>query len=154
MKQNEIAMQLTPLAARADIPDDAKAVLNSTIKTLGSPLGSDVWIYRAVVVVLGICVISTVLGGIFLVVYGKGEVKMALPDGIVAIGSAAVGALAGLLAPSRNRLPRSRRLSGKRLLRRRSGLTPPPHSPRASFFRHPPSPAPAPETSPYSCAAP
>jgi hypothetical protein len=100
MQQNEIAMQLTPLAARADIPDDAKAVLNSTIKNLGSPLGSDVWIYRAVVVILGICVISTVLGGIFLVIYGKGEVKMALPDGIVAIGSAAVGALAGLLAPS------------------------------------------------------
>jgi hypothetical protein len=100
MRQNEIAMQLTPLTTRADIPDDAKSVLNSTIKTLGSPLGSDVWIYRAVVVILGICVISTVLGGIFLVVYGKGEAKMALPDGIVAIGSAAVGALAGLLAPS------------------------------------------------------
>jgi hypothetical protein len=100
MKQNEIASQLTPLATRADIPDDAKSVLNSTIKALGSPLGSDVWIYRAVVVILGICVISTVLGGIFLVVYGKGEAKMALPDGIVAIGSAAVGALAGLLAPS------------------------------------------------------
>jgi hypothetical protein len=100
MKQNELAMQLSPLAARADIPDDAKLVLNSTIKSLGSPLGSDVWIYRAVVVILGICVISTVLGGMFLVIYGKGEPKMALPDGIVAIGSAAVGALAGLLAPS------------------------------------------------------
>jgi hypothetical protein len=100
MKQSDVAMQLTPLASRADIPDDAKSVINSTITTLRSSLGSDVWIYRAVVVILGICVISTVLGGIFLVVFGKGEAKIALPDGIVAIGSAAVGALAGLLAPS------------------------------------------------------
>jgi len=98
--RNDIVEQLNPLAARTDIPDDARSVINSTIARLNSPLGSDVWIYRAVVVILGICVISTVLGGIVLVMYGKGDTKIVLPDGIVAIGSAAVGALAGLLAPS------------------------------------------------------
>ena len=100
MKQTEIAMQLRPLAARSDLPDDAKSIINSTINSLQRPLDSDIWIYRAVVVILGICVITTVIGGIVLVIYGKGEAKIALPDGIVAIGSAAVGALAGLLAPS------------------------------------------------------
>lgn len=61
---------------------------------------SDIWIYRIVVVALSLIVLSTVLGGIYLAVIGKGDAKIALPEGVIAIGSAAVGAMAGLLAPS------------------------------------------------------
>lgn len=100
MKQDDIATQLKPLVSRSDIPEDAKSLIKTQITNLSSPLGTDVWIYRAVVVILGICAVSTVLGGIFLVIISKGDAKVVLPDGIVAIGSAAVGALAGLLAPS------------------------------------------------------
>jgi len=55
-------------------------------------------IYRAVVAVLGITVIATVFAGLYLAT--KADANIKLPDAIVAIGSAAVGALADLLAPS------------------------------------------------------
>lgn len=100
MNENETAIQLMPLLLRADIPEDAKSLINRIIQESQSPLGTDIWIYRAVVIILGICVLSTVLGGILLTILGKGEPKMALPEAIVAVGSAAIGALAGLLAPS------------------------------------------------------
>jgi hypothetical protein len=58
----------------------------------------DLWIYRIVVAILGIVVIGTVAGGLFLSF--KGDPNFKLPSEIVAIGSAAVGALAGLLAPA------------------------------------------------------
>jgi hypothetical protein len=60
------------------------------------PLETDVWIYRIVVLALGIAVLASIGGAIYLVAIGKGEV----PPILVALGSAAVGALAGLLAPS------------------------------------------------------
>ena len=90
--------QLTSLMPRSDIPQDARDIIASAIS--GSPLANDVWIYRAVVVVLGITVIATVLGGLTIVLYLHADANAKLPDSIVAIGSAAVGALAGLLAPS------------------------------------------------------
>jgi hypothetical protein len=99
MNKSDAVRQLSPLLARGDIPEDARNVLSSTLNEL-SPLHYDVWIYRAVVVVLGVIVIATVFGGIYIAVIGRGEPTMKLPDAIVAIGSAAVGALAGLLAPS------------------------------------------------------
>jgi hypothetical protein len=61
---------------------------------------SDVWIYRIVVGALALIVLITVIGGIYLAVISKGDAKVGLPEGVIAIGSAAVGALAGLLAPS------------------------------------------------------
>lgn len=66
----------------------------------GAVFKSDVWIYRIVVLALSAIALCTVLGGLYLAVIGKGDVKVAVPEGIIAIGSAAVGALAGLLAPS------------------------------------------------------
>ncbi|WP_147127362.1 hypothetical protein [Shimia ponticola] len=67
---------------------------------LVTPLQTDVWIYRAVVVMLGITVLMTVAGGIYLEFFGQGDDAIELPQGVVSIGSAAIGALAGLLAPS------------------------------------------------------
>ena len=55
----------------------------------------DTLVYRITVGALGLAVIITLVGSIILVFYNK-----ATPEILVAIGSAAVGALAGLLAPS------------------------------------------------------
>ena len=63
------------------------------------PLQSDNWIYRIVVLSLGLVVLVTIVGQIVLVVMtGK-----FLTEGIIALASAAVGAMAGLLAPSPSR---------------------------------------------------
>ena len=55
----------------------------------------DHWIYRAVVVVLGFTVLTSMIGTIVLVMTDHST-----PEIIVALGSAAIGGLAGLLAPS------------------------------------------------------
>lgn len=55
----------------------------------------DIWIYRLVVIVLGLTVIVSVIGTIALTLTG-----LSTPELLVALGSAAIGGLAGLLAPS------------------------------------------------------
>lgn len=69
------------------------------IKTLAAvfhpPLETDVWIYRGVVFALGMTVIVAAIGAIYLAAS-----SLPTPEVLVALGSAAVGALAGLLAPS------------------------------------------------------
>lgn len=55
----------------------------------------DKWLYRMVVAVLGLTVVSSVIGTIALAMAGQST-----PEVIVALGSAAIGGLAGLLAPS------------------------------------------------------
>jgi hypothetical protein len=89
--------RLSALLARDDVPDDARSLIASVVR---SPLATDKFIYRTVVVVLGLTVLATVIGGVVIVVVGQGNQLIKLPGAVVAIGSAAVGALAGLLAPS------------------------------------------------------
>ncbi len=72
--------------------DPVKAIAKIT----ESPLKTDKWIYRIVVSVLGLTVLLVAIGGIYL----AAKPNTAIPDILVALGSAAVGALAGLLAPS------------------------------------------------------
>ena len=55
----------------------------------------DHWIYRAVVIVLGFTVVTSLVGTIVLVMTDHST-----PEIIVALGSAAIGGLAGLLAPA------------------------------------------------------
>jgi len=55
----------------------------------------DVWIFRLVVVSLGLCMFASLVGAIVLAARGTET-----PEILVALGSAAVGGLAGLLAPS------------------------------------------------------
>ena len=55
----------------------------------------DVWIFRLVVLSLGLCMLASLVGAIVLA--GRGTDT---PEILVALGSAAVGGLAGLLAPS------------------------------------------------------
>lgn len=82
-------------------PDLAKEIKDDPAGALfgiaaSSALTTDKWTYRIVVLALGIAVLIGMLG--LIVLSWKGVV--AVPDGLVAIGSAAVGALAGLLAPA------------------------------------------------------
>ena len=57
---------------------------------------TDPWIYRMVVGVLGLVVLAVVIGGLVIQL----QVGKDIPQGILAIGSAAVGGLVGLLVPS------------------------------------------------------
>jgi hypothetical protein len=95
---DNLTKQLVTLTTRDDIPRDARDLISATIAA--SPLQTDVWIYRGVVIILGITVLATVLGGLAIAIFQHADANAKLPDAIVAIGSAAVGALAGLLAPS------------------------------------------------------
>ncbi|GAB2884795.1 hypothetical protein GCM10027046_11680 [Uliginosibacterium flavum] len=78
------------------IPEVVKQDLLATLKPAASPLQWDPWIYRMVVGFLGMTVLSTVIGGMVIMATSGSNIS----EGIIALGSAAVGALAGLLAPS------------------------------------------------------
>jgi uncharacterized membrane protein YjjP (DUF1212 family) len=78
-------------AALAQDPQSAEKAI-----TRLTALQTDRWIYRIVVLALGFGVLSAMIGLIVLSLKGV----TAMPEGLVAIGSAAVGALAGLLAPA------------------------------------------------------
>lgn len=71
-----------------------------TIAELAAPLESDVWIYRIVVGALSVVAVLSIAGAIVVAV---GTEETPVPDAVVALGSAAVGALAGLLAPQASR---------------------------------------------------
>lgn len=58
-------------------------------------LHNDIWLYRLVVMVLGLTVVASITGAIVLALSGQST-----PEVLVALGSAAIGGLAGLLAPS------------------------------------------------------
>ena len=62
------------------------------------PLTWDKWIYRIVVISLGTSVLSVIIGALIWAYLEGGERE--IPDTALAIGTTAVGALAGLLAPS------------------------------------------------------
>lgn len=96
-------MQVSEVAAAAQADPEFRKKLEddpmTTMQTLASmPLQSDVWIYRVVVGALGFVAITAILGGLVLAFWGK-----ATPEGVIALGSTALGAIAGLLAPSPGR---------------------------------------------------
>lgn len=64
-----------------------------------NPLTTDKWIYRLIVLALGISIISIVIGVILLLSSGKISDDNSIPTILTAIGSGSIGALAGLLAP-------------------------------------------------------
>ncbi len=90
---------ISGLVADKGIPEQSKAPLISQLSQIGTPLATDPWVYRIVVLSLGLTVLGTVGGG-FLLAF---KVGASIPEGLIALGSAAVGALAGLLAPSPTR---------------------------------------------------
>jgi hypothetical protein len=96
--QKEDAVRATASMVSGDpaIPDETKVKLLDALHAIPTPLQTDKWIYRLVVCFLGLTVIGTVIGGFII----AGKTAQTIPEGLIALGSAAVGALAGLLAPS------------------------------------------------------
>lgn len=79
-------------ALETQLKNDPKAALRDIA---ASPLQTDVWIYRIVVIALGSAVLITLVAVSCLAGLDK-----KVSEGVIAIGSTAAGALAGLLAPS------------------------------------------------------
>jgi hypothetical protein len=99
--KKDVTELLVALEGEPSLSDETRkkiATVATEIKDVSVFL-SDLWIYRAVTVVLGVAVLATILGGLGLAFMGNSN-NYKLPAEIVALGSAAVGALAGLLAPS------------------------------------------------------
>lgn len=92
-------VSVTELAARLRSDPQLQAQVRAdpagTIAGLAAPLRNDVWIYRVVVVALGLAILTSLAGAIYLTAIGKQDSTL-----LTAIGSASVGALAGLLAPT------------------------------------------------------
>ena len=55
----------------------------------------DPWVYRIVVLILGLVALASLVGTIMLTIQDRST-----PELLIALGSAAMGGLAGLLAPS------------------------------------------------------
>lgn len=91
---SELAVQV---AGDAKLQAEMRADPVNTLAKLALPLQTDVWIYRMVVGALGLVVLIAISGTIYLANTANG-----VPDALISLGSAAVGALAGLLAPSPN----------------------------------------------------
>ncbi len=66
-------------------------------------LSSDKWIYRLVVSSLGLIILLIIIGVIVLMFNDSIKDDKSVPTIFTAIGSAAIGALAGLLAPQPNK---------------------------------------------------
>jgi hypothetical protein len=78
---------------------DPAAIIRQTADTARDVVPiyrNDAWVYRMVVGFLGAAIILVIVSYTVYALIGTNNV----PDGLVAIGSAAIGALAGLLAPS------------------------------------------------------
>jgi hypothetical protein len=76
---------------------------NDPVKALdqfASVLDTDKWIYRVVVSCLGLAILAIIAGVIILMLRPLGTTDDKIPTVLTALGSAAIGALAGLLAPS------------------------------------------------------
>lgn len=80
---------------KTDPTTTLQRVASQVVRDIPPALQSDPWIYRIVVLVLGLSVLSALIGAIIL-----SAQKLPIPETLTALGSAAVGALAGLLAPS------------------------------------------------------
>ena len=89
--------------------DQVKAHPEETLKKLAAettkqlpppPIVRDSGIYYIVVGSLGIVSVSAIFGAIYLSATVPENMTLQIPDVLTALGSAAIGALAGLLAPS------------------------------------------------------
>ncbi|GAB3642967.1 hypothetical protein GCM10027423_36030 [Spirosoma arcticum] len=62
---------------------------------------SDRWTFRWAIWILGLIVILVIIAIWWLTYQGQG--KITIPDGLIALGSGAAGALSGLLTPGREK---------------------------------------------------
>jgi len=100
MKVTSIEELTTMIAKDKSLEEEIKKdPIKGIAKIAEHPLEMDKWIYRIVVLMLGFTVLLAAYGAIYLAGIAKAEI----PDILIAIGSAAVGALAGLLTPTPGR---------------------------------------------------
>ena len=84
------------ISADSDISPEKRKQLVELIRKLGPSRLDDPLLYRIVVLILGLVALATLAGGIAShLTAQEGE----FPAALIAIGSTALGALAGLLAP-------------------------------------------------------
>jgi hypothetical protein len=99
-----VDMILTPGvldAVKADPEKTLRALAASATKHLPAPaMIANSGIYYVVVLSLGIVAVAAIAGAIYLSASVSAGTAVQIPDIITALGSAAIGALAGLLAPS------------------------------------------------------
>lgn len=99
MEQNRRASTATDLAELVRDDPDLQAEVRKdpveTLERLSRPLENDLWIYRIVVGTLAFSILAVIVASTLIVITQDGDV----PDVLVAIGTGAIGALAGLLAP-------------------------------------------------------
>lgn len=91
---------------RDQLKSDPETVLRRTADQVTRELPppafvSDVWTYRIVVIALGVVCMAAIGGAIYLTAMaGPSGTTPHVPDTLTALGATAIGALAGLLAPS------------------------------------------------------
>ncbi|MEM7553487.1 MAG: hypothetical protein AAF378_05195 [Cyanobacteria bacterium P01_A01_bin.84] len=88
--------QKIELSSQRIIPDiSTPKIVEQEDEDMRTPLQTDRWIYRIVVSALALSLVSSITGAVYL--QAKGE---EIPDILTALGSGALGGLAGLLAPT------------------------------------------------------
>lgn len=101
MKVQSASALAEQVAKDPQLQEQIKADPVTALANLAAPpLQSDVWIYRMVVAALGLTVLIAITSAVVLSAKSSKEWAYTIPDAVIALGSAAVGALAGLLAPS------------------------------------------------------
>jgi hypothetical protein len=88
------------IAGNPELQRQVKEDPVGTLQRLAAPLESDRWIYRIVVGLLGLSALFIVIGVFVLKAVDKAT---PIPDAMVAMGSAAIAALAALLVPGQHR---------------------------------------------------
>jgi hypothetical protein len=88
------------VATDPQLQQDLKNDPVAALKQFTSVRDQDPWIYRGVVYSLGLAVLVIIFGVIILMIRKEGLDDKQVPTLLTALGSAAIGALAGLLAPS------------------------------------------------------
>lgn len=84
----------------ARLQDELKQDPVRALEQFRPVIATDKWIYRSVVVALGLAVLLIIGGVVGLMLKKEGLDDKSVPTLLTALGSAAIGALAGLLAPS------------------------------------------------------
>ena len=74
---------------------DMQILSNKILEGIAEMGTKDNWLFRMIIGALGLVAILAMIGAILLAMSAK-----PIPDVLTALGSAAIGALAGLLAPS------------------------------------------------------
>ena|SRR5882762_1728230 len=84
------------IAEDATLSEDRKKELIADIRTAIPKQLEDKWLFRIVVIMLGLVALATLAGGIYSHLTAQ---EKDFPASLIAIGSAALGAIAGLLTP-------------------------------------------------------